>query len=166
MSRKLIILVGNVASGKTTWIKEYLKYAKKINETTIVLSKDAIRRMMGAGDYVWDKSLESTVHDCLIEMMRMFMFTKINIIYDETNMRKTTRSNYLHMANLLGYEAIAVLMHHITLDETIRRRCQNKDSAWGFSKEVWSKVYKRKNRAFDEPTVDEGFKEIWRPTFG
>jgi tRNA uridine 5-carbamoylmethylation protein Kti12 len=162
--RKLFILVGNVASGKTSWIKKYLKFIEKEN-TPVVLSKDAIRTMMGAGEYLWDKSLEGVVHDCFIEMLRLFMFQKIDIICDETNMRKSTRFKLLSLAHTLGYNSFAVLMPHITMDETIRRRCQGEESAWGFSKEIWQEVYKRKDEAFVEPTIDEGFKEIWRPTF-
>lgn len=166
---KLIIMVGNVASGKSSWIKRYLKTFGcdgEIGNPPVVVSKDGIRIMMGAGDYIWNPDLEGSVHDCLIEMMRIFMFAKVDVIYDETNMDRKTRHDYLYMANRFGYDPIAVLMPYITMEETIRRRLQGKEYAWGFSKEVWESVYTRKDDLFELPTIIEGFKEIWRPNYG
>ena len=122
---RLLIMVGNIASGKSMWIQKYLQeYDNCMGENKIsppiVLSKDAIRKMMGAGKFIFDEKLEGAVADCLVEMMRIFMFQKTDIIYDETNMRKQTRYKSLNLARSLGYEAIAVVMPIIGIDVTVK----------------------------------------------
>ena len=47
---KIIVLVGNIGSGKTTWIKKFLK---KTKGKYVVVSRDAIRYMMGGGKYIF-----------------------------------------------------------------------------------------------------------------
>ena len=54
-------MVGNVGSGKTTWIKQYLQNKNEIQLTTFVVSKDDIRKMLSGGGYVFDELLEPAI---------------------------------------------------------------------------------------------------------
>lgn len=162
---KLIITVGNIASGKTTWIKKFLA-AKSVEELKnwIVLSKDALRKMLGVGKYLFDEKLEPIIHSCFIIMIQTFMMKDmdINIICDETNMDKETRKNLLELANNYGYEAIAVVIPKISRECAVERRCGLNDFAWGFSASIWRDVWERKQSKFEMPTKKEGFSEIWK----
>lgn len=168
---KLIIMVGNIASGKTSWIKNYLKCKEaeidSMHDKYVVLSKDDLRKMFGAGEYLWEEQIiEPIVHECLISILHHSMQRNVNIIIDETNMDRETRRDYMcltkHRNTYLGYdyETIAVVMPKISMDHAIERRCGLNESAWGFSKEVWKKVYIRKQGKFQIPTEEEGFDEI------
>lgn len=159
-------MVGNIVSGKSTWIKEFLAIEQRNN--WIVLSKDDIRRMLGAGNYVWDENIEPIIHTCFIDMLGNFMQRNVNIILDETNMDRETRDVYLDFTEkrrgLLGYnyETIAVVMPFIPLDKMVGRIGYriNKPEWGNFPAEVWGAVWDRKNSKFEMPTKKEGFDEV------
>ena len=164
---KLIIMVGNIASGKTTWIKQFLSGDNSDEGKWVVLSKDDLRRMLGAGSYFWDEQLEPIIHRSFTEMLCNFMTWGINIILDETNMDKETRDLYLdftkyRVSHGYDYKTIAVVMPKISRELAIERRCDNKDSAWGFSASTWRNVWEQKQGKFEMPTKEEeDFNEIW-----
>lgn len=163
---KLIIMVGNIASGKTTWIKQFLSEDNSDEGKWVVLSKDDLRRMLGAGSYLWDEQLEPIIHTSFIDILGNFMQQNINVILDETNMGKETRDLYLdftkyRVSHGYDYKTIAVIMPKISREKAIQRRCRNKDSAWGFSASIWRNVWERKQDKFEMPTKEEGFDEIW-----
>jgi len=170
MKPKLIIMVGNIASGKTTWIKNYLA-AKSTEELKnwIVLSKDDLRRMIGAGKYIFDEKLEPIIYLSIFDLLSNFMYEDVNIIIDETNMDKETRKGYLHLTkkyNSLGYdyETIAVVIPKISMDHAVKRIAQ-REGVLGWAeapKEDWIRAWKRKQGKFEIPTKEEGFNEIWK----
>jgi len=172
---KLIVMVGNIVSGKTTWTKEYLKTYEDVNcqeSTPVVLSKDALRRMLGAGKYVYDEELEPVIHESLVSMLHHFMKNSISIILDETNMDKDTRNQYLFLTKnssfeypslCYNYETIAVVIPDPTQEEITKRiRCRKGKPEWASASiEVWEEVWERNNSKFEMPTKEEGFDEIW-----
>lgn len=167
---KLIIMVGNIASGKTTWINSYLNtYGEGERRNWAVLSKDDLRRMLGAGRYVFEEKLEPIIHTSLIDMLTNFMTWDVNIIYDETNMREETRDKCLDLTKKrvsfgYDYETIAVVMPKISMDSAVKRITQ-REGVLGWAeapKEDWIKAWKRKQGKFEMPTKkEEGFDEIW-----
>ncbi len=56
--------------------------------------------MIGSGTYVYDMELEPIIHHCFIDILDDFMSKEYNIICDETNMDKETRSEMLYIAVL------------------------------------------------------------------
>lgn len=162
MNPELIIMVGNIASGKSTYIEKFLVEQDEQDKQYLVVSKDAIRRMFGGGGYLFDEKLESLVHDCIIEIIRNLMYAKANIIIDETNMRIATRLPFIKLADSFFYDKIALIVPEVSLEESLKRRCGDADSAWGYSKEVWAEVWNRKKNNYEEPTEEEGFNKIIR----
>lgn len=157
---RLIIMIGNIVSGKTTWIKQN----RMVERSYIVLSKDDMRRMLGAGKYLYDEKLESIIHESLISMLHHFMRENIDIILDETNMDKVTRSHYLFLTKHgYDYETVAVVIPNPSKQEIIERiRHRQNKIEWALtSEEVWKEVWERKNDKFEMPTKEEGFDEIW-----
>lgn len=161
---KLIIMVGNIVSGKTTWITNFLVgYSTKERNNWAVLSKDALRVMIGAGRYVYEESIEPIIHISLLNLMQNFMVEGINVILDETNMDKDTRREFHCLADSYGYETIAVVLSNPPQEEIIKRiGCRKGKLEWvSTSTEVWEGVWERKNSKFEMPTEEEGFDEIW-----
>ncbi len=176
MRPKLIIMVGNIVSGKSTWIKKYLAKSKALNEyfcedplKTVVLSKDEIRRMLGAGSYIYDENLEPIIHTCLLDMVQNFMFIGVNIICDQTNMDAETRKPLLTMTkkfHRLGYDykTIAVVMPNPSKEKIIKRITYREGKLeWAPTpKEVWLDIWEKNNSKFEMPTKEEeGFDIIW-----
>lgn len=168
MKPKLIIMVGNIASGKSTWIRRVLDTNLFNDDKYIVVSKDAIRRMIGAGKYVFNEKLEPAIHTSAIDMVANFMRLDINIIIDETNMDKATREILLILTTkfrpALGYEyhTIAAVVPYLERGSSLDRRMAGKELAWGHCRKVWAEVWDRKNTAYEEPKRSEGFDEIWK----
>ena len=50
----LYILIGNIGSGKSTWAREKVKSTPR----TIIVNRDALRTMVGGGEYIFDKEME------------------------------------------------------------------------------------------------------------
>lgn len=157
---KLLIMVGNIVSGKFTWIKKFLELDR--GKDFVVVSKDDLRRMIGAGRYVFDEKLEPIIHSCFIDILGNFMSKGINIICDETNMDKDTRSGFLHLAHGYKYEAIAVVIFNPS-EEEIKKRIALREGhlEWAAtSKEIWMEIWKRKQALYQELTKEEEFNSI------
>lgn len=163
---KLIIMVGNIVSGKSTWIKKFLKTEQ--GKDFVVLSKDDLRRMLGAGNYLWDENIEQAIQVSLIDLLQNFMLCNKNIILDETNMNLETREAYFCLTKKrksygYNYEIIAVVMPQLPFDRiTHRIKFREGLPEWGdFPREVWEGVWKRKNSKFEMPTLEEGFDKVY-----
>jgi predicted kinase len=162
---KLIIMVGNICSGKTTWIKKFLQ----TNPDYIVISKDDIRRMFKVGKYVYDENLEPTIHNITITITYRLLEHDKNVIIDETNLTKLNRQSYLNLTKKfsnIGFncKTIAVVIENTNKEELKRRiALRQNDISWGQgSIEHWLEVWQNKSNKYEEPTIQEGFDEIRR----
>lgn len=82
----ITILVGNIGSGKTTYIKQLI--SRKFKSAPVVISRDDLRYMIGAGTYRFDPMLENAVWKTEHKMVSNFMKLKTNIIIDEVGVSK------------------------------------------------------------------------------
>lgn len=163
---ELVILVGNIASGKTEYIRRYLQRPE--NEGAVVLSKDALRWGLGGGNkYVWSDITEAHVHNGIMEMLQRFLAAGVSVIYDETNMDADTRKPFIDAAKEIfngwaqhTFDIRAILMPSLSVGEAMRRRCGDAHEAWGFTEERWREVWRRKARLYQPPSHDEGFTTI------
>lgn len=97
--KKLVILRGLPASGKSTWA---LDYVRKHPRTWIRLNMDDIRHMMGQywveGREPLVRSLfDVIVHECLVN-------ETYNIVIDNTNLAKSKIDEKVDNANYHGYK--------------------------------------------------------------
>ncbi|KKN82769.1 hypothetical protein LCGC14_0305930 [marine sediment metagenome] len=149
---KLILMVGNIGSGKSTYVKNFVK------EGYVVISKDDIRYMIGAGSYIFNPDYEEAIHEAAMELFWEFLEKGVNIVIDETNMDVATRKIYLSLAYSSKYTTEAIVMPKLSMAESVKRRLgANHGNA---SKEVWEEVYTRKEAAFEMPTLEEGFDSV------
>lgn len=152
--KTLTILIGNIGAGKSTYIKELLKK----NSNSLVFSKDMIRYMIGGGNYIFDLNIEPLITKVGFYFVESAIIEgKYNIIIDETNMSKFQRAEYLDIAEVWGYKKVAIIMPKLSKSESVNRRLQNPHGE--FSKEVWESVWERKEKEYNEPTLEE-FNEI------
>lgn len=161
------IMVGNVATGKTGWLRKYLQ--RKENKETVVLSKDAIRWMLGGGNkYCWSDSIEPHVHNAITNSLRYLLTAGVSVIYDETNMSAETRQPFIRgaqdifasMPRDIRRDIKAVVMPFTTVDTAMDRRCGELKEAWGYDESIWREVWHRKNKLYEPPTYNEGFSSI------
>ncbi len=158
MKTKLYIMVGNVGSGKSTWIKKFLANCE--DEKWVVVSKDAIRWMLGGGDkYLFDPDcLEKFIDAQTKEMIRSLIRNSVNVIVDETNEDVLSRRSILDLVPP-GVETTAVCMAFVPKEESLRRK-SNVDANYGYGSKVWCDVWDKKKAQSTEPTTDEGFDKL------
>ena len=150
--KRLIILVGNIASGKTTLVKDLVKLGY------LVLSRDDIRYMLGGGEYIWDTNLEKIIKDIQLSLLRKIVRKKYDVVIDGTNMSMMSREDALAIANKAGYETIAYVMPKISKKKSVERRLANNHG--NTTKKQWEDIWLKFDMWYEEPTHEEGFNKI------
>lgn len=145
----LIMLVGNIGSGKSTFVKELTKRGY------IVVSRDALRIMVGGGKYVFDVDLEPEIFRIERYALRVLSDFGHNIVIDETNMSLTIRGRHLDCIKDKGYRKIAIIMPKLSKEESITRRLEDNHGDNG--RQVWGDVWDRFDKIYTAPTKEEGF---------
>ena len=151
--KNLKILVGNIGSGKSGYCK---KLAEKNN---VIISADDVRYSLGAGKYTFNPKYERAIYISLRKLCELLMLdSEANVIIDETNMTKQQRKLYLKLADIFDYNKIAVIFPKLSKEESIKKRlgANHGDTP----KEVWEEVWEKKNKEYEEPTLEEGFDRI------
>lgn len=152
MEKNLVILIGNIGSGKTTFSKAL------IDAGYISVSRDQIRYAIGNGKYTFEPEYEGAVHDITMCMFYKFMALEKNLIIDETNVTAAGRENFIWSAKNRGYKVIAVEMPKYSREESVQRRLAANHGQFGT--EVWEMVYNRFSGRYAAPTIEEGFDAI------
>ena len=148
----LVMMVGNIGSGKSTLVKHLAK------KGYIVLSLDALRYMVGGGEYLFDEDLEPSIFRIENYALRELTDAEYDIAIDETNVSTTVRKRHFDCFKDKGYTAIAVVMPRLSKETAVKRRMQ---SAHGyFGPEVWGKVWEKFEDKYTEPSKEEGFEKI------
>lgn len=153
-NKNLIILIGNIGSGKSTLAKQYAK------EKYVIISRDAIRYMLGAGSYVYDLKLEPAVKKSARKMLEYFLRSERNIVCDETNMSRNSRKDIISLAKKYNYKIVAVILPILKRSVCVKRRMKNPHGQ--FDANLWSKVWSMFNNMYEEPTKKEGIDKIVR----
>jgi predicted kinase len=152
---RLMFLVGNIGSGKTTYIKQ-------LNGEYVVLSRDKIRYMLGNGEYVFHGDLEDAVWQAELKLFTGLLHTGINIVIDEVNTNPNMRARYLYAVNYdildFKYETTAVVFPRLPMDVCVERRVKSPHG--NFTKADWEKVWTRFDTNYVKPSINEGFDKV------
>lgn len=152
--KKLIIMVGNIGSGKSTLTKQYIK------EGYVAISRDSLRYMIGAGEYVFDKQLEKGIKKSSLLCLEEFMKLGVDIVWDECNMTVKTRRNPILIAKKYNYTITCVLFPKFSQSFCVKRRMTNPHGQP--NSELWKMVWEQFDIAYEEPSLEEGFSTIIR----
>ena len=151
IQKTMIILTGNIGSGKSTLCKKAMK-----NEY-VIISRDSLRYGIGAGDYVFNKYYEPVLAKTVLFMCEEFLKKKVPVIIDEVNISKRSRKPYLKLAKKYGYDAVSLLFPRRSQEICVERRMQNPHGA---DRQTWELVWDMFNTAYKKPSLREGFKLI------
>ena len=132
--KKLIILQGPPASGKSTWTK---KFMEENSSTSFVVSRDAIRHSMGDYNHLHEDEVTRIEEAQTKEQMKI---GTLNIINDGTNLNPKHLPRWEKMAKKYGYE-IEYKQFHVSIEEAIKRD-QNEDREHHVGKSVIKRFYK------------------------
>ena len=152
MKKEIILLIGNIASGKSTLAKQHAK------KGYVVISRDSIRYMVGGGNYRFDKKLEPFIKQSAVEVLRVFLRSGQNLVYDETNVSKSLRKPTIQLAKIYGYKVVAVVLPRLSKEVSVARRLKTPHG--NFSKKTWEWVWEQFDTIFEMPEKSEGIDRI------
>jgi hypothetical protein len=150
---KLYILVGIPGSGKSTWIKnqEWAKECVYVNTDLFV--EDYARNVGKTYSEVFDEYMPTAV-DMMLAQVTEARDNDQDIIWDQTSTTVTSRMKKFHM--LPNYYKIAVVFKTPSPAE-LKRRLKSRPG-----KVIPQRVIIQMTEYWEDPTLEEGFDEIWR----
>ena len=155
MKKTVWVLVGQIASGKSTWVNNQ-------DMEGVIISKDDLRKnyaYMIYQDYIYDDYLEPIIQNiCELTLYACLHLEVENIIIDETNMTRKSRSWIFDVRDISDYRVVAVVFPDFGEDVHVQRRM--KDNHGQVTETKWREVYRDKKKRYQEPIEQEGFDEI------
>ncbi len=160
MTPKIYVLVGMIASGKSTYC------ANAAKKGAVIMNDDAIVNMVHADDYtLYDKklkilykTLENTVISLGISLGR-------NVVIDRgLNVSVKARRRWIALAESFDVECDAIVFPKDTNEVHAQRRFE-KDSR-GHSYDYWLKVATAHDKQYEKPNWPEGFNQVHEINFG
>lgn len=152
MKKEIIILVSNIGGGKSTLAKQYAK------KGYVIISRDSLRYMVGAGNYRFDKKLEPFIKQSAVSVLTEFLKSGFNLVYDETNVSKSLRKPTIQLAKIYGYKVVAVILPRLSKEVSVARRLKTPHG--NFSKKTWERVWEMFDTIFEMPDKSEGIDRI------
>jgi len=149
--KNMYILIGNIGSGKSTYINNHLK-------NCISISKDGLRYSIGNGTYIFNPDYEYTIHKAILELNIGFCSIGENVVIDETNMTKKSRKSHITIGKKYKYNIIAVVFPELSKIDSVNRRMTNPHCQ--DDRKVWNSVWERFHNVYNPPTIEEGFNQI------
>ena len=153
-NKEVIILVGNIGSGKSTLTKKFQQ------KDYIVIARDQIRYAIGGGNYIFDLNYEPIIWEVELYMFTRFLELGINIVVDEVGINKKQRARYILLAKQFKYKVKLIEMPKLTMQEAVNRRMN--DTHHQPDRKIWEQVWKKFNRLYEKPTKKEGIDKIVR----
>ena len=155
-TKQLIILVGNIGSGKSTLTRKY------IEKGYIAIARDYIRYAIGEGKYIFNPNYEPIIWGTEQYMFTRFMDLGVNIVVDEVGVSRRTRKAYIHYAQIKKYKIIAIVLPRYSQEEAVNHRMKNPHGQ--NDRRLWENVWEKFDAIYTEPTKAEGFDEIKKVT--
>lgn len=148
---KLEILVGLIASGKSTYARS------RATEGAIVVSEDAITMGLHGGvypmcDYTALLALYKSVAD---HQIRAALMMGRDVVVDATNLSRSTRAKLIEMARECGASSSGVVFRREPPEVHARRRTLDDDR--GLSYEHWLELIRSHEEIYEEPCLSEHF---------
>lgn len=149
--QQVIILVGNVGTGKTTWTRKYLK---KCNSTSyknfVALDSDSISTMLsGIGRYYWQESRKELYSELKKVILNTCLKSGYSVIIDGIHATRKHRKVYIDIAHKYEADVIIVDFGPGNLGSLERRYNDNR----GLSKTRWKRVHRLYQDMYEMPSI-------------
>ena len=148
---KCIMLVGVPASGKSTWIQEYMPMAN-VMSTDIVIENVARSYSMTYNEGF--KDLISFAEKVMWRHITWSIASQVNFVIDRTNLTAKSRKKFIDKLKSYGYEFECVVFPTPEPDEWKRRL----DSRPG--KTIPQEALDRMVNSYEVPLMSEGFSSV------
>ena len=153
--KTLILLVGNIGSGKTT----YIKNRKFVERGYVIIARDRLRYNIGGGQYIFNPEYEPIIWSTELYMFRRFLELGKNIVVDEVGISKKMRARYITLAKEYGYFITCAEMPRLSQKEAVDRRMN--DPHGQPDRKLREQVWLKFDLQYEPPDVSEGFDIIF-----
>ena len=159
MKPKIYVLVGMIASGKSTYCTNAAKNGQ------IIMNDDAIVNMLHADDYtLYDDGLKILYKSIENNIISLGLCMGRTVLVDRgLNVSKQARQRWIAMARSFDVECDAIVFA-MDKPEVHAKRRFDKD-ARGHTYDYWLKVATEHRKQYDTPTTIEGFTNIHYITY-
>ncbi|MBN1467701.1 MAG: AAA family ATPase [Fusobacteriaceae bacterium] len=154
--KKLIILIGNIGSGKTTFIKSQ----RLVKKGYVVIARDRLRYAIGGGDYIFNVDYEPIIWQTALELFEKFLKLGVKIVVDEVGITKLIRKRYIFLAKKYKYKTIGIEMPRFSKRKSVNHRMKNPHGQ--FDRRLWERVWDKFNKVYEKPTKSESFSQLFR----
>lgn len=151
---KLEILIGMIASGKSTYCK------KRALEGAIVINDDSIVNALHANEYTkYNKGLKPLYKAIENLSISWGLAHDLDVLIDRPNLNSNTRRRYIELARAADCEVIeAVVFPLITPSIAAARRASGEDR--GRDYKYWFNAASYQYSLYQEPKMEEGFTKL------
>jgi len=152
----LELLVGNIASGKSTYTKEKFQSAANY----LMVNDDSIVNLVHGGNYkLYDKNLKNLYKDIEHSIISAASGNNYNVVVDRPNHTYSMRRRYIGLAKSFDMSVHVILFGRMEPITHAYRRF-NSDSR-GYDLNYWEKVAKYHDENFQAPNKEkEGFDRL------
>lgn len=147
-------LIGVPGSGKTTWVESQIWANHCVHISTDAYVEKFARRMGKTYSEVFTDVMPRAIR-LMMRAVRKAQSEHKDIIWDQTSTTVISRKRKFN--SLPKYEHIAVIFPTPEHKELVRRLT----SRWESGKIIPEHVVASMIASWEEPTLEEGFKEIW-----
>jgi predicted kinase len=147
------VLVGTIASGKSTWCLE------KAKEGWLIINDDAIVSMLHGGLYAYRQDLKILYKSIETHIFHMCVALGYDIIIDKgLNLTVASRKRWISLAQSVDEQIRARVFPFSTAKVHAERRMKHESRS--FSYEKWLNIAQEHIKRFEWPTINEGFCSI------
>jgi predicted kinase len=155
MSNILEILVGPIASGKSTYTKD------RVNARYLVVNDDAIVNAIHGGNYkLYDKKLKTLYKNIENQIITAAASHNYNVIIDRPNHSVSMRRRYIGLAKSFDMQVHVILFGRSEPITHAYRRYR--EDSRGHTLEYWHQVAKSHEDKYQTPDMEkEGFDRLF-----
>lgn len=149
----LEVLVGPVASGKSTYSDERAKTG------AIIVNDDAIVTALHGGHYdFYQTSLKPLYKLIQTNAVLMGLTLRRDVVIDSTNLTRETRRRLVGLAHAVDAVAVAIMFPWQETSVHALRRTE--DESRGYSFDEWCEIVERHRERFEDWSPAEGFDAV------
>ena len=150
--KELEILVGAIASGKSTYCRQAAE------EGAIIVNDDAIVTGIHGGIYgLYSEDLKPIYKAVENSIIQMGLVMGRRVIVDRPNHSRAMRRRYIALAKSADALVKIIMMQRESIETHAARRAKE---SRGYDYQYWLKAAKVHEDRYDPPCKDEGFDEI------
>ncbi len=158
---RVVILVGNIGTGKSTLAQQL------VDDGFLTLNTDSLVRSLNNGWYKFNPRLGELYRGFLVGGLELLLKNGLDVCVDCTNVTIEGRCNLLKTirgsGNYPQITSIGCYDFGCGDESSLQRRLANSRVV---SEVVWRKVHTKFKNDYDEPTMDEGFDFIEEVIWG